>query len=219
MSRPSLHRRARPTPIGRNRSLALARGVTLIELMVVLTIVAIFLALGVPSLQNFFVSVRLAATTNDFAAALSMARTEAIKRGYSVVMKTSSGAPADWGNGWRICADVNNNRDCDAGEEIIRVGQPVGAPVTVYASNGLAGAIAFRADGRFFDTPLTGPGGAVVVCYGTTSLGPLNNQPRSRAILVNSSGRIRVATDANGDGIPESDAGSNIGGTCLAPTP
>ncbi len=187
--------------------------------MVVLAIVAIFLALGVPSLQAFFVRIRLATATNDFGAALALARTEAIKRGHSVVMKSSSGMPGNWGDGWQICADVNNNRACDVSEEIIRVGEPVQAPVTVYASNGLAGAIGFRADGRFFDTPLTGPGGVIAVCYGTTTLGPVDGQPRSRAILVNASGRIRVAADNNGDGIPEGDTGSNIGGTCSAPTP
>ncbi len=57
-----------------------ARGFTLIELMVTLTVAAILLAIAVPSFTYLTVSSKLTTTANDLVAALNVARSEAIKR-------------------------------------------------------------------------------------------------------------------------------------------
>jgi type IV fimbrial biogenesis protein FimT len=101
-----------------------AGGFTVIELMVVLTIAAIFLALGVPSLADFIRRTRLSSAMNELSADMYMARSEAIKRNTRVLLCARSTtasticatAPAanTWMNGWLVCTDADSNGVCDA---------------------------------------------------------------------------------------------------------
>ena len=59
-------------------------GFTLIELLVTLTVAAILLAVAVPSFQNMMLSSRLSTSANAVANALSLARSEAVKRNQNV---------------------------------------------------------------------------------------------------------------------------------------
>lgn len=74
-------------------------GFTLIELMVTLAVVAITLAIGVPSFQGVVSDNRLTGAANNLIGALNVARSEAIKRGRSVVL-TPVGS--DWSTGGRV---------------------------------------------------------------------------------------------------------------------
>lgn len=99
-------------------------GVTLIELMMVLAVAVIFLTLGVPSLADFVRETRLSSTMNQLTSALFLARSEAIKRNARVLVCarstpassvcSTSGAAADWMNGWLVCYDANADGACDA---------------------------------------------------------------------------------------------------------
>ena len=60
-------------------------GFTLMELMVVLALASIMVALAVPSMQQFARNNRLTTAANDMLHAVSLARTEAIKRQSSSV--------------------------------------------------------------------------------------------------------------------------------------
>ena len=55
-------------------------GFTLIELMMTITILAVVLVVAVPNIRDMIVNNRLAAQANNFIAALTVARSEAIKR-------------------------------------------------------------------------------------------------------------------------------------------
>ena len=59
-------------------------GFTLIELLVTLTVAAILLAVAVPSFQSMMLSSRLSTSANAVANALSLARSEAVKRNQEV---------------------------------------------------------------------------------------------------------------------------------------
>ena len=59
-------------------------GFTLIELLVTLTVAAILLAVAVPSFRNMMLSSRLSTSANAVANALSLARSEAVKRNQEV---------------------------------------------------------------------------------------------------------------------------------------
>ena len=61
-------------------------GFTLIELLITLTIAAILLSIGVPSFQYVIQSNRVSTQTNELVTALSVARTEAVRRNLSVRM-------------------------------------------------------------------------------------------------------------------------------------
>ena len=61
-------------------------GFTLWELLWVLTIAAVLVGLGVPSLQTFLLDTRRTADINGLVLAIQLARSEASKRGRPVVV-------------------------------------------------------------------------------------------------------------------------------------
>lgn len=89
-------------------------GVTLIELMVVMAIIAILMAIGIPSFKSITYNVRVTSEINTMLGDLQFARSEAIKRGQSVTVCTSAdqitcAANSAWGSGWIVFADANND--------------------------------------------------------------------------------------------------------------
>jgi type IV fimbrial biogenesis protein FimT len=82
-------------------------GFTLIELLVSITILAILVAIAVPSFRDAALSSKLTAFASDLVASTQIARSEAIKRNQTVSLCASSdGAtcdgPAGWQAGWIV---------------------------------------------------------------------------------------------------------------------
>ena len=84
------------------------RGVTLLELLVVLMVAAILAAAAIPGLGAFILNARRTADVNGFVTAVQLARGEAFKRGRAVVLcKTADGVSCggsgvDFGQGWMV---------------------------------------------------------------------------------------------------------------------
>lgn len=72
----------------------------MVELMVTIAIVAIFLAIGVPSFQSLIASQQLKAAASNLQAYLNLTRAEALKRNATVTL--SPNLTTDWQTGWRI---------------------------------------------------------------------------------------------------------------------
>lgn len=197
-------------------------GITLIEMMMVVAILGVVLALAAPNLSEFFVRNRLDTATNEFMTALNFARSEAIRRGVPVSIRRVSGTTREWTQGWEIFVDPNRNGVRDAGDELLREGTPLAAPLTMRSSQAVATFVPFLSDGRIGITlddgtdPL-GTRGIFVLCYdGVRSVG---TRSRSRAVLVNTPGRVRAGVDANNNGIPEDAFGNDVGNTaCTTPS-
>lgn len=102
-------------------------GFTLIELMVTVAVLAIMAALAFPSFQGTLRSNRIATTTNELLASVSMARSEAIRstRGGGVCSSADGKAcGGDWNSGWLVWTDSNGNEALDDAEPVIRYVQP-----------------------------------------------------------------------------------------------
>jgi type IV fimbrial biogenesis protein FimT len=65
-----------------------SRGFTLIELMITVAILAILLGIGVPSFVDFIRNNRASTQANELATALNLARSEAVKRGLPVTLRS-----------------------------------------------------------------------------------------------------------------------------------
>lgn len=85
----------------------LQSGFTIIELMVVITVLAVLLGVGVPSFQNTIQGNRITTSANDVVAALQFARSEAVRRGVNVTLCSSSDqstCSGVWTDGWIVSA-------------------------------------------------------------------------------------------------------------------
>lgn len=95
------------------------KGFSLLELLTVIAIVAIFATMAVPSLTNFVRDNQLTSARMQIVADLNTARSEAIKRNKRVLVcsgdATGCIANADWAlSGWILCYDTDRNNICDA---------------------------------------------------------------------------------------------------------
>jgi type IV fimbrial biogenesis protein FimT len=98
-----------------------ARGFTLIELMVTITVLSVLLSLAVPSFREIIDSNRITTQTNDFVSTLNYARSEALKRSNPVTVCASTdgltcAGATDWSTGWIVFADINANGALDGAE-------------------------------------------------------------------------------------------------------
>jgi type IV fimbrial biogenesis protein FimT len=185
------------------------RGVTLIEVMVVLGIAAILLAFAVPGFREFVARNRLDGASQDLLASLQLARSEATRRGAQVTMRLAGTAGSkNWGTGWAMFVDTNGNGALDTGEEVIRQGMALASPLTLYGTASFDTFIAFNRDGRLTNAG----GGYFVLCDG----GALteDGQSRSRAVLVNGAGRVRMAA-RDSSNVPVTDTGAVT--SCINP--
>lgn len=134
-------------------------GFTLLELMIGITVAGILLGLGVPAFNQLIRNNRTIAETNELMTALTLARSEATRRGIAVSVCASNAAHTeceavdanDWQNGWLVFTD----RDGDPGavdpeDEILQISRSVGAQLKV-ESNDL-GFVRFDASGARTNT-------------------------------------------------------------------
>ncbi len=75
-----------PKAVQQKPFVARARGFTIVELMVTIAVSAILLAIAAPDFGQFIRDVRIRTATEDFTTAIAVARTEALKRGETVMM-------------------------------------------------------------------------------------------------------------------------------------
>lgn len=86
----------------------IARGFTLIELMVTVALVAILLAFAVPSMTTFQRNAQLTSFSNTLLAAINAARGEAMKRGRSAMVVPADGS--SWSSGWVVFVDLDRSQ-------------------------------------------------------------------------------------------------------------
>jgi type IV fimbrial biogenesis protein FimT len=88
-----------------------ARGFTLLELMTALAVLGILIGIGVPSFNSMMRNSQIAAESGNLMSALTLARSEALKRGLRVSL--CGAAPSmdecsedgKWNNGWILFED------------------------------------------------------------------------------------------------------------------
>ena len=168
-----------------------ALGFTAIELLIVITILAVLTAMAVPSFGPMIERWRTNQAVNNITSTIYVARSEAIKRGGRVsVRKMANGTDGcsfastnqEWSCGWIIFVDADENGNLDAGEEILQSFQ---MPTSVNVMNNNSAA-SFRFDRWGRTNNINAASFAIVPrASGVAS-------PAATAVCFSSGGRVRV---------------------------
>lgn len=129
-----------------------AAGFTLVELMVTVAVLAIILAIGMPSFSAIVQRNRLTTAANELVGTFQTAKMEAIRRNSRVVIcPTSSGNGCSGVDDWSrvvVFVDENSNGAKDSAETLVRDVQIIKPGANVTAQLGATSTIRFGADGR-----------------------------------------------------------------------
>ena len=162
------------------------RGITLIEMMMVLAVLAILIATAMPAFGNLLQSTEAQTSRSSLTAALETARILAISRSTNVAICPSAdtqycGHTTEWQHGWLVFVDADHDGTRDASEEIVSVSQAQPEGVAVLTSAGRTH-VSYRPDG-------SSPGSNV-----TFTVCDARGADRASALVINNAGRVRSGT-------------------------
>lgn len=157
------------------------RGLTLIELLIAVALLAVVLTVAVPGMGRFVEQQRLTATANQLVGHLQFARTEAITRNTRVAACPSSDGLSctrdnRWEAGWIVYLDPDKTGQPAQAEDVLRVVQAL--PDYIIRSGGRH-RVRFEGSGVAYGTNLT-----IRVCV-------RGNRHAARAVIVSNPGRVR----------------------------
>ncbi|WP_461518557.1 GspH/FimT family pseudopilin [Porticoccus sp.] len=181
----------------------MAKGFTIIELMITIALVSVILALGVPYFRTTITENRLAAETNSFIASINYARSAAAKFNQSVTMCISSAGDAcldsaiGWEEGWIVFNDIDRDGvlDSGGGENILQINGSLPSGYTLHGTSAYDEKMTFHPFGEVDGSAL----GSFRLC--SPDAGPDNEDEddRARKISINLTGRARVQKGLDND--------------------
>ncbi|MGM3275676.1 GspH/FimT family pseudopilin [Ralstonia sp. 24A2] len=167
-----------------------SRGVTMVEIIITLAIVAILAVIAVPSFTGTIQRARTQSEANSLVNDLQFARSEAIKRGLPVSLCASSdGATCTnanaWDRGWIVFNDDNGSGAIDTStDKVLRARAPFTSSDTFTATTtSTTKSLTYSRDGFAMNLPNNG---AFKVTLSTTSPA---NATATRCVSVNMVGR------------------------------
>lgn len=168
-----------------------ATGITLTEMVVVMAIVAILLAIAIPSYKYITNSNRVSGEINGLLGDMQFARAEAIKEGQWVTICASAdqatcSGNTSWQTGWVVFPDPNNNQTVtsNALNPILRAQAAFTGSDTLIANNN-ASAVTFNREG-FSTTP------GVAVLLTLHANGSAADQAATRCLALSIAGSFAV---------------------------
>lgn len=183
-----------------------SRGYTLLELMIVLGIASIVVVFATPAFTNTLESLRGEQTATDLFTALALARSAAIQHDqYAVVCAEDKNGQCGthWPDGFMVFIDENNSTTLDSHETVLQhfPAAKAGSTITLKLFTN-KDRVTYLPDGRLKHFTA----GSFTYCPAD------KNTRHARHILVNRTGRARMALDRNDNGIGEDSSGKDI--TC-----
>jgi prepilin-type N-terminal cleavage/methylation domain-containing protein len=162
-------------------------GMTLIELLVTLAVVAVFATLAAPGMQSLMASQQVSAAASELQASTLQTRNTALARNQQTVMQPLDGTNStngDFKNGWRIYVDVNGNQSYDAGTDVLIFSHDaLPDSITVTPPTGKANQMTYSGLGFLVSTWSTGNATWTISATSTT---------RTKSLTISTSGRVRV---------------------------
>jgi len=173
-----------------------AAGVTLLELLVTLSILAITVSLSAPMIGETLSRNQLSTTTNTLQRSISLTRAEAIKRGHRAVMCLSNLKTKCDGNSAKyllIFSDSDRSGDPTSASDLIKIQSLDHRAIKVSYNRPF---LAFSSIGY-----ASGTNGTFKICH---------QNGAGEMLVVSTLGRTRQAVDYNGDGLVEKTPGHPI---------
>ena len=166
-----------------------ARGVTLVEQVMVLAVIAALVTIGLPSLAGLLARNRAAAAQMDVMAGLRHARALAVTRQLPVIFcPTRDGARCEatsrWDSGWLVGEDRDVDGQPDRGALLVHL---TPSPDTLVRSGQGRYRVRFRPDGSAPGSNLT-----LTIC------GRDGHPQHAVRVVVSNAGRVRGAPVASG---------------------
>lgn len=178
-------------------------GVTLLELMFTLALLAVVLGFGAPSMWDLFRNSRVAAETNDLVIGFHAGRSEAVKQRANVVLCASSnptaeepGCGSSFFEGWIVFTDRNGNGSLDLdpnpelSDAVVEAHGPMRSGLTVVAESNYA---AFGPSGFARDIASLGTGTTyVLICDDRGNEDQGGGRSAARLIAISTTGRPQL---------------------------
>lgn len=161
-----------------------SRGLSLIELLAAIALLAVLAGVGIPSLRGMLASSQLTAATNLLVTGLQRARSEALATGrHSVLCPSSNGRQcrddSDWSGGWILYRDLNRNSRFDPVEPLLLTQTLEAEKIRIRSNNGRR-RVTYRSLGES-----AGANTTFVLCSQATP-------SRGTQVIVANSGRVRL---------------------------
>ncbi|GAB4192244.1 MAG: Tfp pilus assembly protein FimT/FimU [Wenzhouxiangellaceae bacterium] len=144
-----------------------SRGFTVTEALIVLSVIALLMALALPQMQGQISTQRLEAQADELVAAINLARSEALSRGvFAGACPSADGlecATSSWQQGWLVWADANGDNRFTPGEAV-RVNHPIqtSTGTLVTSSGSISNGITFNPMGI---TTMAGPNANITLSH------------------------------------------------------
>jgi type IV fimbrial biogenesis protein FimT len=168
-----------------------ASGLSLIEFLVGVTVLAALVPFAVPAMAGLIGSVRLDAANQTMVSSLQLARNSAVVRGRPVVLcKSADGLQCartrGWEQGWIVFQDSNSNGELDEGEQILHREPPLAQGVRLTGNHTVDSYIAYFPLGQTKLKNGAFQAGTLTVCVDSAEA------VTGRQIVISSSGRART---------------------------
>jgi len=169
-----------------------ARGLTLVELLIAVAVIAILATLALPAFSHLMARNIMASSVNLFVAQLHLARSAAVARETHITLcPTTNGSTCDddhrnWQGGYLVFENTNKNHQLDPGEVIISHEMKASEEIRIQSSSRHRNRITFLPQGRSWFSNTT-----IRFCH--EDFPDLN-----RKIVVSNNGRIRLTRASPG---------------------
>ena len=177
-------------------------GMTLVELLTALAVLAILLGIGVPGIGHLVAANHANNSMLQLRALLGFARQNAITQHREVTLcgtADGSSCTRDWlGQPTLVFLDANVNRRVDSGERVLLLSELTRRGHIRWSASGTRPYLRYLPDGR-------------VAEFGSFTYCAADDDPRhARQLILAMTGRPRAALDRDGDGIVEDSDGSPL---------
>jgi type IV fimbrial biogenesis protein FimT len=179
---------------------SLQKGVTLLEMMIALAILAIVLTVVAPNIREFLIKNRITGELNEISGIVQYARHVAIDQQSPVILCPANDYKEcgnDWDDPKIVFIDENGDGDRDDDEDLLVASSPTSDTTYMDGPNNQVEFQETGASNRSFN---------IILCPSSKDV------KYARAINISLQGRVRVSKDSDNDGVHEDTSGDAL--TC-----